>query len=118
MKLARPRDQHLLVLGNLGIGNATIDWADRSACLMVEKTHTFGALGGNDVVEILRNRWGFHAVEVPLNAPRINCGVRTFRLACAAVYAVARDNRCHLIHPASRELAEGMFPRWNLHNFK
>jgi len=57
----------------------------------------FGAYGGNDVIDILRDRGMALAVEVQSHRAGVNRRVGAFGLAGPAVDAFARDRRRHLM---------------------
>src|ERR1700722_1904362 len=49
-------DQHLFGLGNVGIGDAAIDWTHRGALFLIEEADALGALVGDDVINVFFNR--------------------------------------------------------------
>ena len=82
----------------LGVGrvwNTTVDRAHRRARFVVVKANAFGALGRNDVVDVLSDGRVFQAIEFPFNPARINRSIRALGLACTTVDALARDGCRH-----------------------
>src|SRR5262249_56141231 len=73
---ARPRQEYSLALGVGRVWNTTIDRAHRRACFVVVKANTFGALGRNDVIDVLSDGRAVLAIEFPFNPARINGGIR------------------------------------------
>src|SRR5262249_23620420 len=92
---ARPDQKHSLGLGIGRVRNTTINRAHCRACFMVVKANAFGALGRNDVVDVLSDGRAFLAIEFPFNPARINRGIRALGLARTAVDALARDSCRH-----------------------
>src|SRR5271167_4016343 len=101
MQFASTREQDALSLEISRIGNATIYRAYRGARFMVVKADTLGAFRRHDVINILRDCGTRRAVELPRHPARVNCRVRTLRLARSAVDTFARDRRRHLCGPRS-----------------
>jgi len=61
-------DENVLGLGNVGIGDAAIDRANRGALLLVEEADALSAFGGNDVIDVLFERRVLFAVQFPVRA--------------------------------------------------
>ena len=101
MQLARAGEQLLLGLGDLRVGHAAIDRTHGGAGLVIEEADTFGALLGNDVEDVVRDRGVCDAVQLPLDAALVNGGVRALGLTRAAVDALVRNDRRH---------SDGSFP--------
>jgi hypothetical protein len=77
---ARAGDQHLFGLDIVRIGHAHIDRANRSARFVVMKSNAFGA-----------QLWIDHVNRITL----ADCVIWAFRLARAAINAIAGNHRCH-----------------------
>src|SRR5208337_1774476 len=101
MQHASAFDQHLFGLGNVGIRDAAIDRAYRRALFLVEKADAFGALVGDDVIDVLLDRGLVGAVEFPLRAAFINRGVGALGLARTAVDAFFCNQRRHFPAPST-----------------
>src|ERR1700722_16788838 len=99
MQHAGALDQHFFGLGNVGIGDATIDRAYRGALFLIEEADAFGALVGDDVIDVVLDRGLCRAVEFPLRAAFVNRGVGAFRLAGTAVDAFFCYQRGHFRAP-------------------
>jgi hypothetical protein len=76
-----PFDQSLLRFRVVRIGDATIHRADRRTLFLIEKAHAFGALVGNDIVDIFLERRMVVAVKFPLGAALVNRRVGAFGFA-------------------------------------
>ena len=100
VKGSRAGQQYALGLGVVRIGNAAIDRAHCGACFVIMKTDTFGALGGNDVIDILRDSRARLPIEFPFHTAAVYRRVWAFWLASTAVDAFARYSGRHSLTPA------------------
>src|SRR5271166_4875770 len=96
MQFASAREQHAFALEIGGIGDAAIYRAYRGARFMVVEADAFGALGRDDVVDVLGNRGAGGAIQFPRYSARIDRRIRTFGLTRSAVDTFTRDRRRHL----------------------
>ena len=102
MQRAGALEQHVFGFRNVGIGDAAVDRANRRTCLMVIKSYTLSAFGGDNVIDILRDRGVGLPAQFPWDPAGVNCGVGTFGFARPAVNAIAGNDCRHLKFPASR----------------
>ena len=78
------------------IGNAAVDRTHRRARLLIEEPDALGALLGNDVEDVVRDRVVHPSVlRLPLDRALVDGRVRALGLARAAVDALGRDHRGH-----------------------
>ena len=97
MQLSRAREQYAFGFEVGWIGDATIDGAYCGACFVIVEADAFGAFGGDDVIDVLRDSGAGRAVKFPRNAAGIDCRVGAFGLASSAVDTFAGDRRRHLV---------------------
>ena len=97
MQLPRACEQDSFGLEICWIGDAAIYGADCGAGFMIVEADAFGAFGGNDVVDILRDCGMRFAIEVPSDRAGIDSRVGAFGLAGSAVDAFAGYRRRHLM---------------------
>ena len=99
VKSPRAGQQHRLGLEIVRVRDAAIDRADRGTCFVIVKADAFGALGGNDVIDILRDGRAHLAIEFPFHSAAVYRGVWAFWLASTAVDAFARYGGRHYLTP-------------------
>src|SRR5262249_9210726 len=87
---------HVVRLGNVRIGYAAVHRAHRGAGLVVVEADAFGALLGDDVEDLARQRRPHRPVGcLPVHGALIDGRIGALRLACAAVDAFAGDHGRH-----------------------
>src|SRR5439155_25937811 len=112
MERPRARQQHVLRLGPVRVGDAAVDRTDRGAGLVIEEADALGTLLGDDVEDVVRDGRVHRAVgRLPLDAALIDGGVGALRLAGPAVDAFAGDYGCHRVGPRCGVVARGTAAR-------
>ena len=90
-----PLEKHFFAFNVIRVWNAAINGADCRALLLIKMSDAFRAFFRNDVIEIVREGIVHGALKLPLSSASVNCRVRTFRLACAAVNTLLGDHCGH-----------------------
>src|SRR5690348_1403517 len=88
MQFLRALDQRFLGFWIFRIGDAAVHRAYRRALFLIKEPDAFGALVGNDVIDVLHERGMSRAVQFPFGRAFVNRGVGAFGLAGTAVDAL------------------------------
>ena len=96
MQDAGAREQHVVRLRDVWVRDAAVDGTDRGACLVVVKADALGALLGDDVEDLARQRRVRRPVErLPVHRALIDGRIRALGLAGPTIDALAGDHRRH-----------------------